>query len=385
MELVQCHFNEIMKRFPNFELSYETISHKKVSTSYDICYVIPHGKKCYIWFTFLGDEDVCFMLDLNRDKKIVKASKMNIEFDNTFAMGTILYGSYLEEENGKNFFTIEEIYYYKGIHLKNVEMNKKMDLVLDFMKTTKKTGPLMFALPVFWKYKNVEEIELSSVIPDNISEIVSYPIHHLQYRSLNETKPHLNVFINKKLNFANVVVQEPKKQRQQNFETIDFVCDYFKPQYRQPTVFQVCADIQFDIYHLFAYGNNKKPVYYNIALVPNYKTSVFMNGLFRNIKENKNLDYIEESEDEDEFQDMSEDKYVDLEKILLMECVFNMKFKKWLPVRVVESFSRIVNLIQLQKTFVENDNALQKNRQYHNNNRDKFGKNRHPQRYTKTY
>jgi hypothetical protein len=150
-------------------------------------------------------------------------------------------------------------------------------------------------------------------------------------------------------------------------------------------VFQVCADIQFDIYHLFAYGINKKPVYYNIALIPNYKTSVFMNGLFRNIKENKNLDYIEESEDEEDFQDMSEDKYVDLEKILLMECVFNMKFKKWVPIRVVEPFSRIVNLIQLQKTFVENDNAVQKNRQYHNNNRDKFGKNRHPQRYTKTY
>ena len=35
-----------------------------------------------------------------------------------------------------------------------------------------------------------------------------------------------------------------------------------------------------------------------------------MNSLFRNIKENKNIDYIEESEDESDFENTSEDKYV---------------------------------------------------------------------------
>jgi hypothetical protein len=62
-----------------------------------------------------------------------------------------------------------------------------------------------------------------------------------------------------------------------------------------------------------------------------------MNSLFRNIKENQNIDYIEESEDEEEFENIYEDKFVDLDKVLLIECTFNWKFKRWIPKRVRES------------------------------------------------
>ena len=91
--------------------------------------------------------------------------------------------------------------------------------------------------------------------------------------------------------------------------------NFNKPQFKLPTVFLVTADIQFDIYHLFVYGKESKQIYYNVAYIPNYKTSVFMNKIFRKIRENDNLDYIEESEDEDDFENMDEDKYVDLQKI----------------------------------------------------------------------
>ena len=50
-----------------------------------------------------------------------------------------------------------------------------------------------------------------------------------------------------------------------------------------------------------------------------------MNSLFRKIRENDNLDYIEESDDEDDFQNIDEDKYVDVNKVLYMECIFNKK------------------------------------------------------------
>jgi hypothetical protein len=62
-----------------------------------------------------------------------------------------------------------------------------------------------------------------------------------------------------------------------------------------------------------------------------------MNGLFRNIKENRNLDYIEESDDDEDFQDMRVDKYVDLTKILYVECVFNKKFRRWTPMRLLDN------------------------------------------------
>ena len=72
-----------------------------------------------------------------------------------------------------------------------------------------------------------------------------------------------------------------------------------------------------------------------------------MNGLFRNIRENKNLDYIEESDDEDDFQNMNEDKYVDMKKTILIECIFDRKFKKWTPVQVVDKRSKVVHISQL--------------------------------------
>ena len=59
-----------------------------------------------------------------------------------------------------------------------------------------------------------------------------------------------------------------------------------------------------------------------------------MNKLFRNIKENQNLDALEESDDEEEFQDDRIDKHVYLDREENMACTYNCKFKKWEPLRV---------------------------------------------------
>ena len=61
-----------------------------------------------------------------------------------------------------------------------------------------------------------------------------------------------------------------------------------------------------------------------------------MNKLFRNIKENNNLDTLEESDEEEEFENIQIDKFVDLNKLFKMRCIFNYKFKKWIPVSVIE-------------------------------------------------
>ena len=43
-----------------------------------------------------------------------------------------------------------------------------------------------------------------------------------------------------------------------------------------------------------------------------------MNSIFRNIKENRNLDLLEESDDEDEFENINLDKYLLNKKIMKM-------------------------------------------------------------------
>ena len=67
-----------------------------------------------------------------------------------------------------------------------------------------------------------------------------------------------------------------------------------------------------------------------------------MNKLFRIIKENDNLDALEESDDEEEFENENIDKFVRLDKSYKMVCRFNHKFKKWVPIKVADDKSNVI-------------------------------------------
>ena len=73
-----------------------------------------------------------------------------------------------------------------------------------------------------------------------------------------------------------------------------------------------------------------------LAAIPDYKTSIMMNKLFRIIKENNDLDALEESDNEEEFENSNVDKFVHLDKSHKMVCNFNNKFKKWVPIKITE-------------------------------------------------
>ena len=96
------------------------------------------------------------------------------------------------------------------------------------------------------------------------------------------------------------------------------------------STFKIYPCINQDLYNLNILNGNKEE-FYDLALIDSYETSKFMNKLFRNIKENKNLDTLEESDDEEEFENINIDKFVNLEKSYLIDCEYNSKFKKWIP------------------------------------------------------
>jgi hypothetical protein len=99
---------------------------------------------------------------------------------------------------------------------------------------------------------------------------------------------------------------------------------------------------------LYVLNENKTEKFYDTAYIPNYNTSVMMNKLFRNIKENDNLDRLEESDDEDEFENDNIDKFVYLEKTYPMKCKYNYKFKKWYPDSLADKNAKIVTSAELQ-------------------------------------
>ena len=99
------------------------------------------------------------------------------------------------------------------------------------------------------------------------------------------------------------------------------------------------ADVEADVYNLYCSDNQL----YNVAAIVSYKQSIMLNSIFRKIKENINLDYIEASDDEEDFENVDDDKYVDLDKWVLMKCVYNKHFKKWEPIEMVNDNETIVN------------------------------------------
>lgn len=351
---------KIVQRFPSIELSYETISHKKVSPSYELALAIPQGKKFYAWFSFYENKDVLYLMEINKEKKITNILMVPVpNFDQELFFGTVFYGVVLLNEptvdspifpqnNQKKRFIIEDMLNYRGISMKKMKLNEKMPWMFDFLNNWKQhydasSCEADFFMPAMWHYDTTREPEGSeSVLPVNYKNL-PYQVHHIQYRCLYETAPYLNYPITK--NFCSKTTSSTSVAKPVIFE--NFKPNFAKPQYKNKTVFVVNADIQFDIYHLYAYGKNKSQVYYNVAYIPNYKTSVFMNNLFRNIKENKNLDYIEESDDEDDFQNTAVDKYVNLQKTLYLECKFHPKFKKWVPLRVVNPQNTVVHISML--------------------------------------
>ena len=99
--------------------------------------------------------------------------------------------------------------------------------------------------------------------------------------------------------------------------------------------FRISPTTNQDLYNLFiSNGSESNEIFYDLALIDSYKTSVFMNKLFRYIKENNNLDYLEESDDEEEFENIDENKFTNINKSLLIECEYNYKFKKWMPRKI---------------------------------------------------
>ena len=309
--------NNILKHFPKIELSYETFVHKKVYDA-DIIMTVPEGKKCFAWFTTYNQDNVCFILEIGNNKQIVKVNICLTSFKNELSYGTILYGTMFRYDNN-DCFSVEDIFYFKGKNVEKYTFSNKLTVLhslftqyISQVAITKRF--VIFGMPLFQK-KN----EFNKLL--NIIETLPYKISQIQFRYLNDVS---------NVNILTMKYYKPGSQYQSSLSKI----------VRQ-SIFKITPDVQNDIYFLHIY-NNGSYEYYDTAYIPDYKTSVLMNKLFRNIKENQNLDLLEESDDEDEFENNKVDKFVHLNKSFKMNCIFNNKFKKWVPVSLALKNDKVV-------------------------------------------
>jgi hypothetical protein len=298
-------------------------------------------------------------------------------FDRALVYGTVFGGVMFRNKTTETpLFSIHTIYWYKGNPVPPLSGCEHIALCEELFYQNNirqisytKDNSVIFGLPVLCKTEHDAE-RIASQLP--------YEIYSIQYRSIRNTQ------------IFQVLIQANNREcigDTKNIETTTSRCSQRftsghhhpnppppnpnpnpnpppnpNPNPPNPTskklfiqssddmltniqaVFIVRPNLQNDIYELFVMPDTYRertskvgsvePVFHNFALIPSFKTSVFMNRLFRNISENERLDTMEESEDEADFDNIEPDKYVTLSKECIMLCRFHKRFCKWVPVEI---------------------------------------------------
>jgi len=347
--LTQSDTDNLVRDFPNIKLSYENIVYKKVYKP-DYIVAAPEGTRCFAWFTALNEKMVCLLMELTPTNQISDVKLAPTCFSNELAYGTILYGTVVTKSQSR-FFYIEDIFRYKGSTMDRICWGEKLATIRDMLKKDLRqvlynNAFVAFGLPLMCK-TNEELARRASTVP--------YTISAVQFKLFNRTNNYL--FMPYKNYVADrgpkppapVHAPPPLLQIPQPILSAP-VLSVPVPQQNVPvkrptnreSVFLVKADIQNDIYYLYSLAPDQSEEQHSTAHIPDFNTSVMMNKLFRNIKENQNLDALEESDDEEEFENERADKFVYLDRSLKMVCQFNHKFKKWSPIKIADKNSRVI-------------------------------------------
>lgn len=337
--------NNLLRRLPNLKLSYENI-HKKVFS--EMYFLIPKGKKHLVWFSYFQDKKVCIFVEMNpgAQKSIANMFIVPQIFEKKLVLGTILFGT-LFSMNGKSFFSTENVHYYRGKSVESYTELSKLNLLKhifenELQQTILTNNGICIGLPII-------ESSFENAIAS--AKQVPYEIYSIQQRNFQENKQLYNSTLYK------------TSQTDEN----------------ENRFFVIKADVQNDVYHLYAKNKYSHLEKYDVAAIPDYKTSVMMNKLFRNIKENANLDALEESDDDEEFENISEDKFVFLDKSVTMECCFQKRTNTYVPIQA-SSNGTIATISELN----ESKQSLEQTNMRKNNNHPRYNNNNHNQRHNNT-
>ena len=288
----QKNNNTIIQNIPTMNIDYYIIK--------------PIGKKCYLWFTYIDKQFISIIKFVNDNNFY----KVDLQYDNTLSYNNVLlYGYYLKME-GKSFFIIDNIINYNDY---NYILNSKSFNI----------QYLFNIYNIIFKYININNSYILNAGKNNDSNIKIY----IPYITDTYNDIFNNIY---NLAYKPYGVSLWKKDKNIGLYTFNNNSNIYEG------IFQIRAQYNHDTYSLYCNNNNKLEFYSN-SLITDYKLSIFMNSLFRNIVENKNLDLLEESDSEDMFENIDENKYVDLDKYYFFKCYYNRRFKKWVPKTLIEN------------------------------------------------
>lgn len=296
-----------LKRFPDIELSYDKTLVKKVRA--DAFSVLPQGDASILWITYVGDKRVALLMKLGNNGAISSAIPMILSFHDELSLGsgTIMQGIVFKCSNMTNF-ACTNILLHCGMPVHRMRMIDKMELIYKILETHINSrvltrDGLSIGLPPTTSSFH-EAIDIAKTLPYNVSHIRSLLMHSCYAVGITP----------------------------------------YTASFKATAVLIVRPALQQDIYHLYTSDNRKHRL---PAAVQDYETSVLLNKSFRTIKENANLDTLEESDDDADFEDVRPDKYVDLKKNIAYICEYVPRFGKWQPIQRAEPLRKLTSSREL--------------------------------------
>lgn len=315
MVLSREHQLELNDRFPTgVELCYGKRLPRKVPS--DFCQVVPAGKRCCVWFTYdkYKGGNTCYLVTEQRDSRVFE--QVLACFDDELAYGTVFSGIIIRiSDSIQRIFCIDSVSYYKGVYVRNYNNQKKLNILNNIFNKPEITNVsaeqvMKFSLPIICRTYHEAQAYMGKL-----------PYKTLGVRLLNM----------KDKDPIGDVTLVPSELEEQTF------------------VFLVKANQEPDSYSLF--GLDKKlgrRKYAGKAIIFTYEQSKKLNSMFRIIRENDDIDLIEESEDEDTFEDISEQKFIKSHVHIKMYCKYNHKFRKWELMSIAPSNTECSDILAIE-------------------------------------
>lgn len=325
-------YDVLNKMFPNFELQllmkkisktylYKTTNTIPNTNKYQYIRTIPYGTRGFVWIKQYYGYVYTYFVTYKHKSYQFNTIKLNIPQTKLKLLangntGTILYGcntdTYLNNKK-ISYFILEHICFFQSENLLNrysftSNMKKQYYFVSNYVDINKKN----MNDDMLSKYRFICLSNTYITQKKTISPII------LIQRILKQQN---KVFTIQLYNEYEMIYENRNVQKHIDTLKTSSNCT------QQQVSFIVKPLCNEDIYSLYDIKTNE---YVGNAIIQTIKVSKFMNKLFRNIPENDNLDMIEESDDEEYFENTNTDKDI-IVKSMELPFIYNNRLKGWEP------------------------------------------------------
>ena len=257
------------------------------------------GTNYYLFFTNINNTNYCFYIDrkIKQGYSLPRIISVKYRFDDIIFQDTLLDGELIKNDENYWMFLINDLTIYKGAKLEcNIvnRFNKLYEMLKNNYIIDKNIDICPIIVKKLFLYNQYDTL-ITQFLPS-----LPYKTKGLYFNTLNTKHGNQLYLFNNENKRENVVPYNKKKDNK--FQETNLQNDNSKK------IFKIVKTNQTEIYDLYCkMDTENKLTKYNVACIPNIKTSKFMKKILNN-----NLHII-------------------------VYCKYHSKFNKWEPISVCPS------------------------------------------------